>query len=47
MAFNAYDQPHSEFGEYKKINDYYKVEVSLVRMDNDYYLKKDDKGEIK
>lgn len=46
MTFNTYEQPHSQFGEYNKINDYYKVEVGLVRMDNDYNLKKDDKGNL-
>ena len=46
MTYHTYDQPHSQFGEYKKINDHYKKEISLVRMDNDYFLNKDEDGSL-
>ena len=41
MTYTPYEQPNSQFGDYKKINDHYETEISLVRMDCDYNLKKD------
>ena len=46
MTYHPYDQPGSTFGSYKKINDHYETEISLVRMDRDYNLKKDSGGDL-
>ena len=46
MTYAPCDQPASQFGEYKKINDHYETEISLVRMDCDYNLNKDDAGNL-
>jgi len=46
MTYAPSDQPHSQFGDYKNINDHYETEISLVRMQHDYNLKKDVKGNL-
>ena len=46
MTYTPYEQPNSQFGDYKKINDHYETEISLVRMDCDYNLKKDMEGNL-
>ena len=47
MAYNSsYDMGYSEYGDYKKINDHYNTEISLVRMGNDFNLVKNNHGDL-
>ena len=46
MGYNSYDMTFSEYGEYEKINAHYDIEVSLVRMGNDFNLVKNNNGDL-
>jgi hypothetical protein len=46
MGYNSYDMTFSEYGDYKKIEDHYNTEISLVRMGNDFNLVKNNKGDL-
>ena len=46
MGYNSYDMTCSEYGEYKKIEDHYNTEISLVRMGHDVNLVKNNSGDL-
>ena len=46
MGYNSYDMTFSEYGEYKKIEDHYNTEISLVRMGHDFNLVKNKSGDL-
>ena len=46
MGYNSYDMTFSEYGNYDKVNDHYNIEISLVRMGNDFNLVKNNNGDL-
>jgi len=43
---SSHDMGYSEYGDYKKINDYYNTEINIVRMGHDFNLVKSNHGDL-